>query len=79
MDLHATAVISSEARLGNEVRVGPYAVIEADTVVGDGTEIRAHAVVKRYTVLGSGNRVHEHAVLGGEPRTRVSTEARAGW
>ncbi len=68
MDLHPTAVVSSEARLGRDVRVGPYAVIEADSVVGDGCEIRAHAVVKRYTILGAGNHVHEHAVLGGEPQ-----------
>jgi UDP-N-acetylglucosamine acyltransferase len=68
MSVHATAIVSPEARLGHGVSIGPYAVVEEGAVVGDGCEVRAHAVVKRYTCLGSGNRVHEGAVLGGEPQ-----------
>ena len=68
MSVHATAIVSPEARLGRDVSIGPYAIIEEGTVIGDGCEIRAHAVVKRHTCLGSGNRVHEGAVLGGEPQ-----------
>jgi UDP-N-acetylglucosamine acyltransferase len=68
MSVHATAIVSPDARLGRDVVVGPCAVIEERTAIGDGCEIRAHAVVKRYTTLGSGNRVHEGAVLGGEPQ-----------
>ncbi len=68
MTVHATAIVSPQARLGRDVSIGPYAVVEDGTVIGDGCEIRAHAVVKRHTCLGSGNRVHEGAVLGGEPQ-----------
>jgi UDP-N-acetylglucosamine acyltransferase len=68
VDLHPTAVVASDARLGSGVRLGPYAVVEGDTSIGDRCEIRAHAIVKRYTVLGSDNVVHEGAVLGGEPQ-----------
>ena len=68
MSVHATAIVSPDARLGQGVVVGPGAVIEERTVIGDGCEIRAHAVVKRFTTLGAGNRVHEGAVLGGEPQ-----------
>ena len=68
MTVHATAIVSPQARLGRDVSIGPYAVVEEGTVIGDGCEIRAHAVVKRHACLGSGNRVHEGAVLGGEPQ-----------
>jgi len=68
MSVHATAIVSPQARLGRDVSIGPYAIVEDGTVIGDGCEIRAHAVVKRHTCLGSGNRVHEGAVLGGEPQ-----------
>jgi UDP-N-acetylglucosamine acyltransferase len=68
MSVHATAIVSPQARLGHDVSIGPYAVVEDGAVIGDGCEIRAHAVVKRYTCLGSGNRVYEGAVLGGEPQ-----------
>jgi UDP-N-acetylglucosamine acyltransferase len=68
MSIHPTAIISEGARLGRDVRVGPYAVIEPDTGIGDGAEIRAHAVVKRYTTLGDAGVLHEGAVTGGEPQ-----------
>jgi UDP-N-acetylglucosamine acyltransferase len=78
MSVHATAIVSPDARLGRDVSIGPYAVVEDRTVVGDGCEIRAHAVVKRHTRLGPGNRVHEGAVLGGEPQDLSFREQETG-
>jgi UDP-N-acetylglucosamine acyltransferase len=66
--IHPTALIAPGARLGREVRLGPYAVVEDETELGDRCEVRAHATVKRYTRLGADNVVHEGAVLGGEPQ-----------
>lgn len=68
MDIHPTAIISNQAKLGNNLHIGPYAVIEPDTEIGDDCEIRAHAVIKRFTRLGRANLVYEGAVLGGEPQ-----------
>jgi UDP-N-acetylglucosamine acyltransferase len=67
-EIHPTALVSREARLAEDVRIGPYAIVDPDVCIGARTEIRAHAVVKRYTVLGEDNQVHEGAVLGGEPQ-----------
>ncbi|HKP84643.1 MAG TPA: acyl-ACP--UDP-N-acetylglucosamine O-acyltransferase, partial [Blastocatellia bacterium] len=66
MNIHPTAIVSEGARLGEDVRVGPYAVIEQDTSIGEGSEIRAHATIKRYATLDRFNVVHEGAVIGGE-------------
>jgi len=63
-----TAVIGSSAKIGANVKIGPYAVIEDDTAIGADCEIGAHAVIKRFTDLGARNKVYEHAVLGGEPQ-----------
>ena len=68
MNLHPSAAIAADVRLGNGVRVGPFAVIEEDVVLGDGCEVAAHAVVKRHTRLGARNRIAEHAVIGGDPQ-----------
>lgn len=68
MDIHPTAVVNSDIRMGANVVIGPYAVIESDTDIGQGCEIRAHAVVKRFTTIGPDNTVHEGVVLGGEPQ-----------
>jgi UDP-N-acetylglucosamine acyltransferase len=68
MSIHPTAIIGEGARVGRDVRIGPYAVVEGETEIGEGSEIRAHAVIKRFTTLGRGNIVYEGAVLGGEPQ-----------
>lgn len=68
MNIHPTAAIAPDVKLGANVRVGPFAVIEEDVVLGDGCEVAAHAVVKRHTRLGARNRIAEHAVIGGDPQ-----------
>jgi UDP-N-acetylglucosamine acyltransferase len=68
METHETAVIHSNAKIAENVRIGPFVVIEHDVEIGDDCEIGAHAVIKSFTRLGARNRVFEHAVLGGEPQ-----------
>jgi UDP-N-acetylglucosamine acyltransferase len=75
MAVHPTAIVDPDARLGNDVEIGPLAVVEEGTVIGDRCEIRAHATIKRFTTLGSDNTVHEGAVLGGEPQDVAFTGA----
>jgi UDP-N-acetylglucosamine acyltransferase len=62
------AVVSPEAKLGDDVTVGPFAVIEAGVVVGSGTRIWANAYLCTGTTLGRDNAVHMGAVLGHEPQ-----------
>jgi UDP-N-acetylglucosamine acyltransferase len=66
--IHPTAIIDPTAKLGADVRVGPYAIIEAACVIGDHCEIRAHAVLCPGTVLGTHNQVGYGAVIGAEPQ-----------
>jgi UDP-N-acetylglucosamine acyltransferase len=68
VNIHSTAVVAADARLGANVRIGPFAVIEEDVVLGDACEIAAHAVIKHHTRLGARNRIAEHAVIGGDPQ-----------
>jgi UDP-N-acetylglucosamine acyltransferase len=74
MNIHPTAIISDGARLGEGIRIGPYAVVESETVIGDRTEIRAHACVKRFTTLGQDNVIYEGAIIGGEPQDLAFTD-----
>ncbi len=56
MSIHPTAVVSSNASLGDEVSIGPYAILEDDVVLGDGCRVDAHAVIQGPTQIG----VHCH-------------------
>lgn len=67
-EIHETAVVDPGARLGEGVRVGPYAVIGEDVEIGAGTTIGPHAVIHPHVRLGAGNSVHAHAVLGDLPQ-----------
>jgi len=66
--IHPTAVIHPEAKLGANVRVGPFAVIEGPAEIGDDCEIQAHAIVTGWVRMGARNRIGYSAVIGGEPQ-----------
>ena len=66
--IHPTAVVHPDAKLADDVEIGPYCVVESDVSIGAGTVLREHVVIRRYTTLGQGNLVDAHVVLGGEPQ-----------
>ena len=74
-DIHETAVVDPGARLGEGVRIGPYAVIAADVEIGGGTTIGPHVVIHPHVRLGQDNSVHAHAVLGDLPQDVAFTGA----
>ncbi len=67
-DVHPSAVISDSARLGENVRVGPFVVIEGEVTVGANTVIRPHVHLMGPLTLGANNDVGSGAVLGGAPQ-----------
>lgn len=68
MSIHPHAVVSSDAKIGSDVTIGPFSVIESDVVIGDGCKLHAGVMVKSGTSLGPRNQVFEGAVLGGFPQ-----------
>jgi UDP-N-acetylglucosamine acyltransferase len=70
------AVISSSAKLGKDVRVGPFAIVGDEVELGDGSILEPHAVVRGPSTLGRNNRVHSFAVVGGDPQDLTYTGQR---
>ncbi len=68
MSIHPTAIVASDAELGEGVIVGPYAIIEEHVFLGAGTVVEAHAMIRAYTRMGMDNHVYPHAVVGGIPQ-----------
>ena len=62
--VHASAVVSPEAKLGQDVEIGPLAVIEAGAVIADHARIGAHCVVERDASVGEHTRLAPRVVLG---------------
>ncbi|HEY2761989.1 MAG TPA: acyl-ACP--UDP-N-acetylglucosamine O-acyltransferase [Pirellulales bacterium] len=65
MNIHPLAVVSPQAQIGRDVRIGPFAIVEDDVVIGDGCHLAGHTVVKNGTCLGPNNTICESAVIGG--------------
>src|SRR5438270_3914736 len=62
------ASIHPNARLGNEVKVDPFAVIHDRVTIGDGTHIMSGAVILPYSTIGKGCRIFPGAVIGAIPQ-----------
>lgn len=66
--VHSTAIIDSEADLGEDVQVGPRVIIEGPVRVGPGCVLRAGVHLIGPMSMGCHNTVHSHAVLGDNPQ-----------
>ncbi|MSU35575.1 MAG: acyl-ACP--UDP-N-acetylglucosamine O-acyltransferase [Pedosphaera sp.] len=66
--IHRTAVVHPEARLGNGVVVGPLSVVEEHVTLGAGCILGPQVIVTGHTVVGARNRFHAGAVVGDAPQ-----------
>lgn len=66
--IHATAIIDSDAALGEGVVVGPYTFIEADVIVGADCEIGPFCRFGSGTTVGAHNRFESHCSVGAPPQ-----------
>ena len=71
--VHATAVVSATAVIGDNVCVEPFAVIGDRVVLGHGSWIGAHVVVGEETTVGENARLHPHCVI--YPRVEIGARA----
>ncbi len=68
LNIHPTAIVSSDVVFGENVSIGAYAIIESDVRIGDNTTIGSHSIIKEHTYLGKNNIVHSHVILGDLPQ-----------
>ena len=69
-DIHATAIVSDTANLGDDVVVGPYSVIGDNVEVGAGSVIGSHTVINGPTTIGEQNRIYQFASIGDDPQDK---------
>ena len=73
--IHPSAIISPEAQLAEDVRVGPFVVIEGAVSIGAGSVIRPHATSSVRSPLvrtTTSARAVSSEVLRNTSRTRAS-------
>lgn len=68
--IHPTAIISDNARIDEDVDIGPYSVIGADVEIGSGTRIDSHVVINGPTKMGKDNHIYQFASIGDDPQDK---------
>ena len=68
MSIHPLASVAETAKIGPNVRIGPFCIVESDTIIGAGCILESRVVVKSGTTLGKNNHLLEGAVVGGLPQ-----------
>lgn len=58
------AEVHPDARLADDVSVGPWTIIGPDVEIGPGTVVASHVVIKGPTRIGSHNRIFQFATVG---------------
>lgn len=66
--LHPTALVDPEARLADDVEVGPYSIVGAGVELGDGVRVGPHCLVEGRTRVGAGCTFTSHAAIGTAPQ-----------
>ncbi len=69
-NIHKTALIGPNVKLGQNITVGPYSIIDGNAVIGDNAAIGAHCVVEGHTTIGKNCQLFTGAVIGSPPQDK---------
>ena len=73
MNIDPYAIVSSRAKIGADVEIGPFCIIEPDVFIGDGCRLESHVTIKQGTVLGEENVLCSGTTVGGMPQHTAVT------
>jgi len=66
--IHNTSIIDKNAKIGKDVKIGPYCTIGSDVEIGDETTIHSHVNLTGNTKLGKKNEIFPFASIGTPPQ-----------
>jgi UDP-N-acetylglucosamine acyltransferase len=67
---HPTALIHPNAKLADDVAVGPYSIIGEYVEIGAGSVIGPHVVIDGHTTIGKDNRIFQFSSIGEIPQDK---------
>lgn len=67
-NIHPLATVHPNAKIGENVEIGPYAYIDEFVEIGDGCRILPHATIFNYVKMGRNCSVFPGAVIGAIPQ-----------
>ena len=67
-NVHPTAVVSPNARIGSGCHVGPFSIVGAEVELKDGVRLESHVVIDGRTEIGEETRVFPFVSIGLPPQ-----------
>ena len=68
MGVHSTAIVDPNAKIGNDVSIGPFSVIEAGVSIGDRTTVGNNVTISSGTHVGKDCKIFHSASIGAIPQ-----------
>jgi len=68
VQIHPSAIIGSQVKIGKDVEIGPFCVVENGVEIGSGCRLENRATIKKGSILGENNTICEGVVIGGMPQ-----------
>ena len=66
--IHKTSIIDSEAKIDDNVEIGPYCVIGPKVEIKNNTIIHSHVNISGKTIIGKRNKIYPFSSIGNHPQ-----------
>ncbi|HQL64787.1 MAG TPA: acyl-[acyl-carrier-protein]--UDP-N-acetylglucosamine O-acyltransferase, partial [bacterium] len=66
--IHPSAIVSCEAQIGENTKIGPFVVIEGNVKIGNDCFIGPMVHIKENVEIGDNCRIYTSAVIGNPPQ-----------
>lgn len=66
--IHPTAIVGAGAKLGTDVKIGPFCIVGDKVELADGCELVSHAAVEGRTRIGRRSKIFPFASVGHSPQ-----------
>ncbi len=68
--IHPTAIVDPKAKIGQNVKIGPYCVVGANVTLHDEVELISHVCIEGQTVIGARTVIFPFASIGHIPQDK---------
>jgi UDP-N-acetylglucosamine acyltransferase len=68
--IHSTAIVDPNAKIADNVSIGPYSVIGPNVEIGSGCVIKSHVVINGPTKIGCNNQFFQFCSIGEDPQDK---------
>ena len=66
--IHQSAIVSPKAKIGKNVRIGPFSIIGDNVELADNVEVKSHVVIEGITRIGEATVIYPFASIGNAPQ-----------